>query len=376
MSFNLMMVNDRFTTVIDNKSYTVNHDHPKFDELLECVKNEDAEGFKNLFTTEHLVKSTFSETGVELANGQVLYNGEPVHNSLTKRIIEFAERDLPVDGMLNFLGNLMDNPSRRAVNELYGFLEHRNMPITSDGCFLAYKAVQDNYLDKYSSTFDNSVGAVMEMPRNEVDDVASNTCSVGFHVGALEYAGPGGTYHGYNDRVMIVKVNPKDAVSVPTNHSAQKLRVCRYEVVGEYEKPLDDAYDGSYEEAEESTLVSRFSLSSVRDETFQHLRTVVSDMVCIRDLNGQSKTQKYANEFEDYGHVYENYSHYRSRPAAPASDSQWGNMYTNRRLITNEKPRAGGNDSILICYNRDDSIRWISTEVNGEKKFYRFTNAR
>ena len=70
-------------------------------------------------------------------------------------------------------------------------------------------------------------------------------CSSGLHVGSLSYSGPGGWYNSGDDKIVIVKVNPADAVSVPSDHGASKLRVCKYEVIGEYEKDLDDVYEPS-----------------------------------------------------------------------------------------------------------------------------------
>ena len=56
------------------------------------------------------------------------------------------------------------------------------------------------------------------------------------------------------DRIVIVKINPRDVVSVPSDCNCEKLRTCQYEVVGEYQgellKPLysanfnDDEYQG------------------------------------------------------------------------------------------------------------------------------------
>ena len=40
------------------------------------------------------------------------------------------------------------------------------------------------------------------------------------------------------DRVVIVKVNPKDVVSVPTDCECQKVRTCEYQVIADYEGPL------------------------------------------------------------------------------------------------------------------------------------------
>ena len=59
------------------------------------------------------------------------------------------------------------------------------------------------------------------------------------HVGSLEYA----TTFGSSDRiVVIVEVDPADIVSVPSDCEFQKLRTCRYKVVGKYEGPLPTAY--------------------------------------------------------------------------------------------------------------------------------------
>jgi hypothetical protein len=144
----------------------------------------------------------------------------------------------------------MENPSMQSQKELYDFLEHEHLPITEDGHFLAYKAVRNDYKDKYRGTFDNSVGQVVKMQRAKVDDDRARGCSDGLHAGALNYvAGYGSVESG--DRIVIVKINPRDVVSVPSDCNCEKLRTCRYEVVGEYQgeliKPLYSS-EFSYDE--------------------------------------------------------------------------------------------------------------------------------
>ncbi len=41
---------------------------------------------------------------------------------------------------------------------------------------------------------------------------------------------------------MILKVNPKDVVSIPSDYDNAKGRTCRYEVIGELERE-DHFYD-------------------------------------------------------------------------------------------------------------------------------------
>lgn len=231
---NNIRTNTGFQVIVDDEVQLVDKEHANYDELWECVKNDDEEGFMDLYTIENMVTNHFEDTGVEVQDGQVLYNGQVVENTLADMIIDLTEEGDDAKYMVRFLDNLMDNPSKRAVDELYDFLAHRGMPITEDGCFVAYKAVRGNYRDKYTNTIDNSVGQVVEMPRNQVDDDKSRTCSYGYHVGAFSYAGTAGWYYNSGDHVMKVKVNPRDAVSVPADHNATKLRVCRYEVIGEH----------------------------------------------------------------------------------------------------------------------------------------------
>ncbi|NDI17915.1 MAG: hypothetical protein EBY83_08155, partial [Verrucomicrobia bacterium] len=176
---------------------------------------------------------------VKIENGQILYGGFVVHNTLTDRIIKMMSEGFKFDHMVKFLENLMQNPSARGVSETYWFLENYGLPITDDGCFLAYKAVRSDYTDIYSGKFLNSVGSVVSMPRNMVDDNYGIDCSKGLHVGALDYVvGYGHFVKGEvrsanGNRLLIVKVNPKDVVSVPKYEGHTKMRVCEYTVASE-----------------------------------------------------------------------------------------------------------------------------------------------
>jgi len=248
--FPYIQTEDGFTVMIDNRPYSVEQDHAEFDTLLEATKEGDSEKFHDHYTVEKQVGNLFEGTDVTLEDGHLYYGEEqtPLHGTLIDRIVEYIDSDeeTRAQPMVNFLDNLMDNPSSRAANELYDFLAHKGIPITDDGCFLAYKTVRNNYHDVYSGKFDNSVGQTIEMRRSKVDDNKNRTCSQDFHVGAWSYAGPNGWYHSHGQRVMVVKVNPRDAVSVPADHDATKLRVCKYEVVDELDTDSADPLDNSY----------------------------------------------------------------------------------------------------------------------------------
>jgi hypothetical protein len=78
---------------------------------------------------------------------------------------------------------------------------------------------------------DNSVGMIVEMERNEVDDNKDQTCSTGLHFCSQDYLPHFGS--GSDSRVVIVKINPSDVVSIPSDYNNAKGRACRYVVVGE-----------------------------------------------------------------------------------------------------------------------------------------------
>jgi hypothetical protein len=167
-----------------------------------------------------------------IVDGVVHFNNEPMVNVMTDRLLDMMGQGFDINPLAKFIENLMQNPSRTAVNELYLFLESGKLPITPDGHFLAYKRVRDNFHDIYTGKFNHAPGSVLEMPRNSVDDKRDNTCSTGFHFCSIKYLPQFGGGNG--DRVVIVKINPKDVVSIPSDYNNTKGRTCRYEVVGEY----------------------------------------------------------------------------------------------------------------------------------------------
>jgi hypothetical protein len=222
----------KIAATINGQSYTIDTDHPKYTQALDAVRQKNWDGFINLINISKQVQSYFNGTGVEIYDGSINYHGQVIHNTLTKRILNFMREGLPHEPLLNFFKNLMANPSKRAVDELYDFLEAGELPITEDGHFLAFKNVRSNYFDIHSGKFDNSVGKVCEMPRNGVDEDKDRTCSSGLHFCSIKYLPH--FSDGENGKTMIVKINPRDVVAIPADYNNTKGRTCRYEVVAEH----------------------------------------------------------------------------------------------------------------------------------------------
>jgi hypothetical protein len=234
----VIKTNGSITLYLNGECLTIATDHPNYNKILDSIKSADFANIENLVNIAKAVIK-YAAGKISIDNGQIFYGGFALHNTLTERILKMMNEGFKFDHMIKFLENLMQNPSKRAVDETYWFLENYGLPITEDGCFLAYKAVRSDYTDIYSGKFSNAIGAVVSMPRNMVDDNYGVDCSKGLHVGALDYVVGYGHFRkgevvpAGGNRLLLVKVNPKDVVSVPKYEGHTKMRVCEYTVVSE-----------------------------------------------------------------------------------------------------------------------------------------------
>ena len=233
--FPYILQGSNLTVVIDSKPYTINKTHITFEKVKEAIMKGAWDAVRDLVEPKTVVLK-FGAGNITIDGESFLWRGQPMHNAVATRMVEMLKEGFDVTPLANFMHNLMQNPSYRSVTELYGFLEKNNLPITPDGHFLAYKKVRQNYFDVHSGKMDNSVGKVVEMERNMVDDKAENTCSYGLHFCSYDYL-----KHFGGERIVIVKINPRDVVSIPVDYNNAKGRACRYEVIGEIGADADSA---------------------------------------------------------------------------------------------------------------------------------------
>jgi len=194
----------------------------KFDEII-------------LHTTLKNAINADPEDMFKIVDEDVLIKGEKLPKALADTLRQLASEHKPFDCLINLWGNLRHNPSEESKKDLYTFLDKYHMPITEDGCFIAYKYVDENYMDAYTHQLDNHVGCIVSMPRDRVDNNRNNHCSNGLHVCAFSFLSENSGRH-----IMHVKVNPRDVVSIPTDCNGGKIRVCRYLVIGEHGKISDN----------------------------------------------------------------------------------------------------------------------------------------
>ncbi len=234
--------------VVDGKSHTISKDtHMNYGKIVDALKSQDWDALSDLVEPKKAIVN-FGKGYVKIEDNVVFWKDKPFNNALSSRMIEMYQEGFPIDPMVRFMENLMANPSKRSVDQVYGFLEKNSLPITEDGHFLAYKKVRSDYKDIHSGTIDNSIGESPEMDRNLVDDNPNSTCSSGLHFCSETYLSSFGSH---DQPVMILKVNPADVVSIPTDYNGAKGRCCKYTVIAQvngdpktaFSRVVDKTYD-------------------------------------------------------------------------------------------------------------------------------------
>jgi hypothetical protein len=221
------------TVVIGTEVYTVANDHPNFEAIQAAYADESRHGeLEDLISVTKAINKHTASTNIRVENGKLFYGDREMRTGLARRIIQMVSdgKEGQAAPLVNFMENVMLNPSFRAVEGLYEWLEKSNLPITPDGCFIAWKMVRDDYKDIFSGKFDNSVGCVVEIPRNQVDENPDRTCSSGLHFCSNDYLDSG---YARGGRTVMVKVNPRDVGAFPRDYNTAKGRTCRYEVIEE-----------------------------------------------------------------------------------------------------------------------------------------------
>ena len=288
-----------------------------YDEVVQALKDRKTPDELRAIVDREKVRmeeATAITPDISLSGGLILYKNEPINRTLSDRMVQMLEEGFDLTPMTNFLSNLMDNTDAEICQELYPFIEVGKNTFTPDGYFLAYKAVRADYTDIHSGKFDNSVGQHVQIPRNKVDPNRDRTCSYGLHVCSFEYLPH---FANANGHVMVCKVNPADVVAIPADYNNTKMRVCRYEVIGEvtdyYKNRVDILASASvsadhpfvvevnYDDGEGFCLHSQFNrlseAASEYEDTVDGARdNDDSDIVAVRLVNREKRRGHRGNQ--------------------------------------------------------------------------------
>lgn len=156
------------------------------------------------------------------------------NTTLPAKALEMHVERAAVDGskgLKNFMAKFEVIKRSYTKTELLKFLEHADLPFMDDGSILGFKILQDHQdngymVDKHSGKVRQRLGSLVYMPESKVDQ-SRELCSTGLHIASRNYLS---SFWGGNSRLCLVRIQPKDVVSVPIGEES-KMRVSAYHIV-------------------------------------------------------------------------------------------------------------------------------------------------
>ena len=191
---------------------------PRFHEVLAAARNSDEDEVRRL-----IAEGEVRLGKLKVSRKAVKFDTKTLHPAFAKAYLYAATAGKAAIEL--FFKNVADNPNKESQADLANFLLRNALPITDRGTFLAYRYVNDKFYDCHTGTMDNMIGNSVEMDRDHCDSNREVTCSHGLHVCHYSYLANNGTTH------LVVEINPRDVVAVPTDYNGAKMRVCRFRVL-------------------------------------------------------------------------------------------------------------------------------------------------
>lgn len=221
-----------------------------------------------------------------VARAGVLYEGQLLPSTISSHILRIINDDSGASSFdrwssfAKFVEKLYSNVNEHVREQLFDWLVSigrvsGGFTLTKDGNIIGYKGVGRNadgvpvslhaghaFVISYDDSGEevvkeykhdqipNAVGTQVMMPRTEVQNDPSVGCSYGLHVSNIEYARSYASAY-----MLLVEVDPRDFVSVPTECDAQKARVSRYKVLSIVDEQVTSTYystdEDEYDEDED-----------------------------------------------------------------------------------------------------------------------------
>lgn len=234
------------TLVIGGKHHQIDKSHLNFAKVRNILLDGDTksaelveEELSDLVDIRAFI-AKISTGRVQVSGDVVMFDNTPVHGHIAERLLIMVRAGKNPRPLMRFLERLSTAPIKNVGDQFLHWLEKSNMPLTADGCFIAYKYVHkgnggpngaygdgavDGLWDSHSKKIDNSPGAVV--PRFEPNNINTNrnvTCAEsGYHFCSYNYLGS-------QRNVLLVKIAPEDVCSFPPTEEA-KGRCLYYEII-------------------------------------------------------------------------------------------------------------------------------------------------
>lgn len=152
----------------------------------------------------------------------VQLDGEVLRSPVADRVLWMKQHGLDYAPLLAFAANLMENPARRPVEDLFDYVDSRGLAIDAEGYVLGYEALGEPVDPE---TGPREPGRTITVRRNRTEEDPLRPCPTSLKVGPF----PVGTTPAAGTLLPVVRVHPRDVVAVPVGTGP--LRCCAMNVV-------------------------------------------------------------------------------------------------------------------------------------------------
>lgn len=200
----------------------------EFGRAMTAISKDDMDQLAELVLPSAAL-AKYSGCQLQVVDGVLFIDGRKLPELLATDVLSLYHAGLPYSHLYNFWKRLVKNPNDASVEQLYRFLRTFDLPLTPDGCFMAYKSVVRTgdpavFTSHHDRHFKYRLGQPATEPRDSVSPDPHSPCASGLHVGSYQYA----VDFGDGSRVLLlVVVDPADVVSVPHDCGYSKCRCCR-----------------------------------------------------------------------------------------------------------------------------------------------------
>ena len=216
-SFNIPKNNENYSEIYQA---VVENDHVVLDGLV-TSQQKLTENIKTVVST--LNEDDASNIHIKIVDKTIYCNNKIFKGLASMEFIKYvAENNTRmISQFKRFMFNCSLNPSNASVEELYDFVVKNRLKVTPAGTILLYKWVNNKYHDCRTGNFNNTPGLTIKMDRKKVNPNRHETCSNGLHLCSYKYGK-------FGDRLLLVELDPKNSVSIPSDYGQSKMRCCEY----------------------------------------------------------------------------------------------------------------------------------------------------
>ena len=235
----------QLVVTLNGKTYLILKTDPGYERIYNSVKTGTPSGIESLLGEYGYIKTATKTIVKEFNkrsrnsktpklkvdnNGNITVGKLTFNNKLTKKIADWFYSGYDITAYYKLLDKIARNPDNIIQSGLLDFIAANDLPITTNGTFLAYKVTRSDGYDHHSGTILYKVGEYVKMNRKYVDSSRDVCSGRGLYFASINYY----KYHFGGDtssKRFLVEVDPMDVVSIPTTYENSKGRCCKMKVV-------------------------------------------------------------------------------------------------------------------------------------------------